>query len=127
MRSKMLDATKATAAEAKAATTDFAGQLQGFAGERAADAAAPITGPVTVDQVARAPKVAPAAPPPSAQVDVQRVLDAKGKIVGLDIVPLPGNAVVRIELRDLKDKRWRVGVFTQPRRGRSFRERRKPS
>src|SRR5258708_77042 len=99
----MLDATKATAAEPKTNTTDFAGQLQGCAGERAADAAAPITVPVTIDQVAKPPKPAP---PPSSQVDCQRAIDAKGDICGLDFVPLPGNALMRVELRDLKAGRW---------------------
>jgi hypothetical protein len=120
----MLDTTmKATAAKAETnAAPNFAAGLQDFASEPASDAAAPIVMPVTVDQVARPPKPAPA---PSSQVDAQRVLDAKGNIIGLDFVPLPGNAIVRIELRDLsKDKRWRVKVFTAPRRGRTFREQR---
>jgi hypothetical protein len=112
----MLNDTKAAAA---AAATDFASGLQDFANAPGTDAA-PIVMPVTVDQVPRKPKPVP---PPSSQVDAQRVLDANGKIIGLDFVPLPGNAIVRIELRDLsKDKRWRVKVFTAPRRGRQFRK-----
>jgi hypothetical protein len=108
----MLDNTKAVAAKA-----DFASGLQDFT--TAPADAAPITMPVTVDQVPRKPK---SVPPPSSQVDCQRVLNANGKIIGLDFTPLPGNAIVRIELRDLsKDKRWKVKVFTAPRRGRAFR------
>jgi hypothetical protein len=114
-----LDDTKAAAAK-----TDFASGLRDFANAPGIDAA-PIVMPVTVDQVPKRPK--PAAPP-SSQVDCQRVLDASGKIIGLDFVPLPGNAIVRIELRDLsKDKKWKVRMFTAPRRGRSFREQPKRS
>lgn len=69
--------------------------------------------PVEIQQV---PKPAPA---PYRQVDCERVLDVSGEVIGLNVCPKPGNAIVRVELRDLRNGRWKVSMFTEPRRGRA--------
>jgi hypothetical protein len=77
----------------------------------------PETVPLTVEQQLP-PKPSPS---PNKQVACERVYDAKGELVGLDISALPGNAFVKIELRDLLRGRWRVQINTAPRRGRPAR------
>ena len=79
-------------------------------------APAPPVVPIEVTEIPKAPKTRP----PYRCIDCHRIHDGAGDIIGLDLVPQPGNAITRIELRDLKNGRWRVGVFTQPRRGRAF-------
>lgn len=92
-------------------TKDYAGELD------VTTAAAPVV-PVTVDRAER-PKPVPA---PNKQVSTERILDGKAHITGLVIRPLPGNAITEIRLTDVtEDRKFRVAIETEPRRGRAFR------
>lgn len=83
--------------------------------------AAPVI-PVSVDRAPAPPKPTPA---PNRQLACERIRDKAGEIIGLDLTPLPGNAITKIELRSMsKDGKFRVAVLTAPRRGRSFKSQR---
>jgi hypothetical protein len=83
-----------------------------------ADAPPLVMPGVSIDQAPKPPKPAP---PPHRQVKCERVFDKLDRPLGLDLTPLPGNAITRVELRSpSQDGKWKVAIFTEPRRGRGF-------
>lgn len=84
--------------------------------------AAPVV-PVSVGRAPVPPKPTPA---PNRQLACERIRNKAGESIGLDLTPLPGNAIVKIELREMsKDGKFRVAVLTAPRRGRGHKAARK--
>jgi hypothetical protein len=74
--------------------------------------APPVSIPVVVEEDPTKPK--------GPQVNCRHGFDANGKLKWVEIRPKPGNVITRIILADIDPvtKACKVGVRTQPRRGR---------